>query len=144
VQGRVPLFQEVAVVAFGFEGAVRIAAIDLDHPRCDGFQKTTVVAHDEKGAGFGPEQSLQPEDAFDVQVVGRFVHQQNVRLQHQRADDGQTFLPASGQRGGGLVCCGELAQTEGCGGAAAMFMGVQAFVDEDLREDFFNRMGSVE
>ena len=54
VQRGIPLFQEIAVVAFGFEHPCRIAAIEFDHPRCHRFQKTPIVADDEKGAGFGP------------------------------------------------------------------------------------------
>ena len=33
-------------------------------------------------------------------MVGRFVQQQDVRRLHQRLDDGQALLPASGECGG--------------------------------------------
>ncbi len=76
-------------------------------------------------------------------MVGRLVHQQDVRLQHQRLDDGQAFLPSSGERGGGLVGCGKLSQTERRRHTVAMVVGVQTFVDQDLCEHFLDRMRPV-
>jgi hypothetical protein len=54
VQRGVPLLQEIAVVPFGLEYPGGITAINLDHPRRHRFQKTPIVAHYEKSAGFGP------------------------------------------------------------------------------------------
>jgi hypothetical protein len=76
-------------------------------------------------------------------MVGRLVHQQDVRFQHQRPDDGQSFLPSSGERGRGLVCCGKLSQTERRRHAIAMVVGVQTFVDQDLGEHFLDRLRPV-
>ena len=41
---------------------------------------------------------LQPDDRFDVQVVGRLVHQQHVRPAQQHARQRHAHLPAARQR----------------------------------------------
>ena len=44
------------------------------------------------------EKLLQPDDRFDIQVVGRFVHQQHVRPAQQHARQRHAHLPAARKR----------------------------------------------
>ena len=43
------------------------------------------------------EMTLEPLDGVDVQVVGRLVEQQQVRLVHQRPAEQHASLPPAGQ-----------------------------------------------
>ncbi len=98
------------------------------------------MADDEKRMGFGLQHSFQPENSLDVQMVGRFIHQQHVRLQHQRLRDRQTFLPSSGECSDGLVDAYKASEAEGLGHSAAVLVGVQTFVEEDLGKRFLDRV----
>jgi hypothetical protein len=44
------------------------------------------------------EERLEPDDRFDVEVIGRLVHQQHVRLAEQHARHRHAHLPAARQR----------------------------------------------
>ena len=98
------------------------------------------MADDEKCMGLGLQHFFQPEYSLDVQVVGRFVHQQHVWLQHQRLRDRETFLPPSGERRDGLVDAYEASEAEGPGHSAAVLMGVQTAIEENLGERFLDRV----
>ena len=54
----------------------------------------TVVRDDDHGAVTVVERLLQPADGVDVQVVRRFIKQQNVRVREQRLRQQHTQLPA--------------------------------------------------
>ncbi len=41
------------------------------------------------------QDGFQPLDTGEIQVVGRFVEKQNVRLLDQRLGDGQSLAPAA-------------------------------------------------
>ena len=55
------------------------------------------MGDEEDRAGIGLEVLLQPADRVDVEVVGRLVEQQQVRLRHQRAAEQRAATPAAGQ-----------------------------------------------
>jgi hypothetical protein len=46
-------------------------------------------------AGQGLEEPLEPDDRLDIEVVGRFVHQQDVRPAEQHPRHGDAHLPAA-------------------------------------------------
>ena len=50
-------------------------------------------------AAEGLEEAFQPGDRLDVEVVGRFVQQQDVGIAHQRLCQQHSALHAAGQRG---------------------------------------------
>ena len=46
------------------------------------------------------QQRLEPENRIDVEVVGRFVEQQQIRIADEGAGDSEPRLPAARQRAG--------------------------------------------
>src|SRR6185436_7872481 len=71
-------------------------------------------------------------------MVGRLVHQHDVRFQHQRPDNGKAFLPSTGERGHRLTGRGKFTQAESCSCATTVIVWVQALVDESLGEYLIN------
>ncbi len=67
---------------------------------------------EEHGALEVLERFFEPGDRTDVQVVGRFVEQQQVRFGNQRLGQQHATTPAAGQLGEGLVG-GQLQAAEG-------------------------------
>ena len=78
---------------------VALAAIQLQRPLGDQVQEVAVVSHQDDAAGEVFQVVLQPGDGFGVQVVGRFVEQQHVRLGQQQASQGDAALFTAGQVG---------------------------------------------
>ena len=73
-------FQEVAVAAFDAEDAFGIDTVDFGHIVDHVVQEVAVVAHHHAGEGGGREQLFQPQDAFQIEMVGGFVQEQQVGL----------------------------------------------------------------
>ena len=83
-----PLLQIVLIVAFiNIYGSV----IHLHHGVSHGIQKITVMGHHQKRASGVRQIVLQKLDAVDVQMVGRLVHHEEVRLAGKHHDDGGTL-----------------------------------------------------
>ena len=97
-------------------------------------QQAAVVRDQQCGAGEAGEPAFQPERCLQVEVVGRFVEQQQVGVGEQRGRQGHAHAPAAGEfldraRLGGLV---EAQAGEDGGGAGRSCIGAdraQAFVD---------------
>ena len=111
----------------------RLLGIDLLHPRLEpakadfvapeappvepqclageAGEEGAVMADDDERAGIALEPVLQPVDRRDVEMVGRLIEQQYVRLARKRAADrgaGQPVRCGSGRRAGRLdrcACC---------------------------------------
>ncbi len=43
------------------------------------------------------EQLFQPEDAFEVEVVGRLVEEEEIGFEEEFAGEGEAFSPAAGE-----------------------------------------------
>ncbi len=71
-----------------------ISAIFVD----DAVHELAVVRRHQQRAGQRLEEALEPDDRLDVEVVGRLVHQQDVRPAEQHARHRDAHLPAAGQR----------------------------------------------
>ncbi len=74
------LLEEMAVAAFDAEDAVGLGAIDLRHIVDHVVEEVAVVADDDAGEGGVGEELLEPGDAFEIQVVGGFVEEEQVGL----------------------------------------------------------------
>ena len=61
----------------------------LRHPSAHVVQEIPVVADHQHGPAVAVQVFLQPGDAFQVQVVGRFVQQQQVRLRKQHPPEAE-------------------------------------------------------
>src|SRR5580704_12936304 len=91
------LFQKRTVVSADAQQSIRIGAIEFCHLSRDIFKKVAVVADDYAGERCILKKGLKPLDSCQIEMVGGFVQQQDVRSLNQRFDDGQTLLPASRQ-----------------------------------------------
>src|SRR5690606_27781942 len=60
-------------------------AIELDDAGRDAVEEAPVVRDDDQRAAQAAQQLFEPGDRFDVEVVGRLVEQQQVRIGYQRA-----------------------------------------------------------
>ena len=85
---------EIVVAGVGDD----LAGIDLGDLRDDAVHELAVVRGHQQRAGEGLEELLQPDDGFDVEVVGRFVHQQHIGPAEQHARQRDAHLPAAGER----------------------------------------------
>ena len=77
--------------------AAEAAAIELDDAGRDMVQEHPVMGDHDHGAAKVADQALEPQDAVDVQVIGRLVQQQQIRLAHQRAGQRDALHAAAGQ-----------------------------------------------
>ncbi|MNL31693.1 hypothetical protein D3C87_1534950 [compost metagenome] len=66
------------------------------HDRIDRLvEKVTVVADEEHCVGIGGQVFLQPQGTFEVEIVGRFVQQQQVGLREQYGRQSHAHAPAA-------------------------------------------------
>ena len=84
--------------------AVVVAGVAVDHlvvhvgDAVDaGVEELSVVRHQQDAAGVAREVLLQPQDGFEVEVVGRLVQQQQVGAAHQGAGQVEAHAPAAGE-----------------------------------------------
>ncbi len=101
-----PLFEELAVVAGGGKESEGIGAIDFGDARGAVFEEVAVVGYEDGGEGSRRDEFLEPENAFDVEVVGGFVEKQHVGFFGEGDGDGQALPPSARQGagfGGGIV-----------------------------------------
>ena len=105
VESRV--FLRLGVQGFGFTALIidersRIAhqqsPVELDNARRDGFQKTPVVADHQHRAGIRRDGFLQPPNAFDIEMIGRLIEQQQIRGSNQGACQRHPFSQSTGER----------------------------------------------
>ena len=75
------------------------AAIDLDDAVRELAQEDAIVRDEDQRAAVADQELFQPRDRFDVQVVRRFVEQQQVRLADQRLSQQHSPLHPRRQRG---------------------------------------------
>ena len=73
----------------------QILVDELDDLLGDVVQELPVVRHHDGRPRVALDVVLQPDDRLQVQVVRRLVQQQDIRLDEQRARDGDTHAPAS-------------------------------------------------
>ena len=76
------------------------AIAQLPDPRHRGIEERAVVRRHEQGARAAPEVLLQPFDGADVEVVGRLVEQEQVRIGDDEAGERGPRLLAAGDRRG--------------------------------------------
>jgi len=55
------------------------------------------MRHQQDAAGVARQILLQPEDRFEVEVVGRLVEQQQIGAVHQRTGEIEAHAPAAGE-----------------------------------------------
>jgi hypothetical protein len=92
-----------------FELAV-VAAVALDLPVlqmqrdvADGVEKFAVVRNHDQRARIAVQPVFEPDDRVEVQVVGRFVEQEQVGAAHQRLREIQAHAPTARKAAHGLA-----------------------------------------
>ena len=60
-------------------------------------EQLAVVADDQRGVRIFLQPRFQPERAFEIEIVGRLVEQQQVRLGEQRRGERHPHAPAAGK-----------------------------------------------
>ncbi len=74
----------------------------------DRVEKDAVVSNDQQRSGIPAQMILEPHHRVEVQVVRRFVEQQQIRSAHQRLREIQPDPPAAGEfaiRSGEVARC---------------------------------------
>jgi hypothetical protein len=102
-QERLALVREVVVPAGRPEHPRRVDAADLDHLVGNGPQERPVVGRREVAERRTAEHLFEPHDPRQVEVVGRLVEQQKVRLAGEFAGQRKPLAPAAGEGVGPLV-----------------------------------------
>ena len=97
------LGDEVVVVAVV---AMEALAAEFDHARAEGVEEGTVVRDDDEAARVAGQVVLEPEQGFEVEVIGRFVEQQERGLADEQAGEVRAHDPAAGERLGEFVVVG--------------------------------------
>ena len=94
------VLQKAAVVTLPVD---QLAAIQLQNPGCQRLQERTVVGNKQHRTTKLQQHRLQPGNGMDIQVVGRLIQQQHIRLGNQRLGQQYAAAPATGQLGHLLV-----------------------------------------
>src|SRR3981081_4006998 len=81
------LLQERAVVSMHAEDSVGIYTIEFGHLGRNIFEKVAVMTHDHTCEWRFIEHCLEPLDSGEIQMVGRFIEQQDIGSLHQRFDN---------------------------------------------------------
>ena len=79
-------------------------AIELDDACGETLEEGAIVCHKHHRARIRGEEIFEPDDGVDVQVVGRLVEQQQIRLTGKRARQQDAPAPAARQRIDNGVC----------------------------------------
>src|SRR5262249_26170393 len=73
------------------------SAVQLDNSSRDSIEKGTIVRNDEGGRHFD-QQLLEALDGFDVEMIGRLIEQQQIRLQRERQCERRELALPTGTR----------------------------------------------
>ncbi len=120
---RRPLFLERRVGAFVER---QLAAIEVQDLVDRGVEQVAVMADDDHGARIIRQMVFQPERAFEVEIVGRLVEQQQVGRRKQRRGERDAHPPTARKlrAGSRLIGSGKSEAAENRGGPGRGGMGV--------------------
>ena len=71
-----------------------LAEVDIRHMSTDLVEKVPVVGNDDNGIGKADEILFEPGDGLEIQVIGRLIEQQNVRVSEKRLCEQHPHLVA--------------------------------------------------
>ena len=80
---------------------VELLAVEMQDRADRAVQQVAVVADDEHGVRIAGEEVLEPDRAFEVEIVGRLVQQQDVGAREEHARERHAHPPAAGEIGAG-------------------------------------------
>ena len=100
LEAHVLLLEEVRVIAAVFH---QFFVVDVVHAFHQLIHEIPVVGNHQDGSGVVFQVSLEPQQGQEVQVVGRFVQHQEVRLQDKELGQVRAHDPAAGHFPGGAM-----------------------------------------
>jgi len=83
---------------------------DFENVQADGIQKLPIMGDRQNGTAVFGEVALEPPQGFEVEMVGRFIKHQEIRLHDQEAGQMGPHDPAAAE---GACGFGDIALTEG-------------------------------
>ena len=116
-----------SIVAAGIE--LQLAPLQMQDEFAGGIQKVAVMADDQHGAAIAQEKILQPQHAFQVEIVGGLVQQQQVGCGEEDRRQRHAHAPAAGKflAGAQLVFRRKAQAGQNFGGAGRRGIGVDGF-----------------
>ena len=69
--------------------------IEMDDVVDGSIQQVAIMRHDDDGMGIARQMRFQPQRAFKIEVIGRLVEKQDVRLAKQHGGEGDPHAPAA-------------------------------------------------
>ena len=108
----------------------QLAAVEMQDLVDRGVEQVAVMRDDDDGARVVGEMVLEPQRAFEIEIVGRLIQQQEVGCREQRCRQRHAHPPAAGKFRAGalLIRGGEAEAAEDGGGARRRGMGID--IDE--------------
>src|SRR5688572_17944102 len=82
----------VAVVVIELDGA------QLEHPGAERVEKSAIVRDDDETARITDQIILEPEQGFEIEVIGRFIEEKQRWLGHKKSGKVGAHDPATGKR----------------------------------------------
>ena len=79
--------------------ALELALVDMDDDVGQPVEEVAVVRDHQQRTRVALEPVLQPQDGVEVEVVGRFIEQQQLGRAHQRLREVESHAPATGETG---------------------------------------------
>ena len=116
--------RDEGVVAAGVER--QLAVFEMQDEFGRGVQEIAVMADDQHGAAIAAQEILQPQHAFEIEVVGGLVQQQEIGAREQNGRKRHAHAPAAGKFGTGtlLLLRGKSETRENRGGARRRGIGI--------------------
>ena len=92
------LFHEIFIVVSAV--AVQAGVRDFHDGIHELIQELPIMGDHEDRAGIVAEIFLKPDERFEIEMIGRFVEQQKIRLLHEQPREVRAHHPAAAQRPG--------------------------------------------
>src|SRR6185437_3588528 len=108
------------------------------------LQEIAIVADQEERESRVLQQLFEPEDAFDIEMIGRLIEQQQIGFGYELACDGETFLPAAGEGFDRLLEVLEAHPTQKSHRARFALMFIERLFGEGVDDDLLNRFAGGE
>lgn len=75
----------------------QLAAIEMQDLVDGGIEQVAIMADDDDRARIVRQMIFQPERAFEIEIVGGFVEQQQIGRREQRCGERHAHAPAAGE-----------------------------------------------
>ncbi len=69
----------------------------MQHVICHPVEKVAVVCNEQQGAAVAAKPLFQPQYCIQIQMIGRFIEQQQVGAAHQRLRQVEAHTPTAGK-----------------------------------------------